>query len=277
LLIPAVVALVKSVRGRDDWMLGYLFAACWIGVYMGMFSLAKTKLPSYITPAYPALAMMVAALIDAWSRGRWMLNVWTPRLAFGTLAAVGLAICIALPLAAREFLPGEMWMGLFGLIPILAALAGYYFAVRDRAGWSAASIGACAALMLTLTFGVVAPRISRYQPVDHLLAEINASSDQPALAGHMAHEPSWVFYAGRTIPIIGHQDRREVGQFLRDPDAFVLTNERALEAIQAELPADVQIIARERCFLKKYNLVVLGRTRNGVRLARQNSDGATIR
>ena len=65
--------------------------------------------------------------------------------------------------------------------------------------------------------------------------------------------------------------------FTADPDAFLLTNERALKELQPHLPPDVESIARERLFLKKYDLVVIGRTREGVQLARQRASETTLR
>jgi 4-amino-4-deoxy-L-arabinose transferase-like glycosyltransferase len=258
-------------------MIGYLFAACWAGVYMGMFALAKTKLPSYITPTYPALAMIAAAYIVMWSRRPSYVSKWTPRLAFGALGVVGLAICIALPLVAREFLPDEMWLGVVGMVPLAAAAVGYTSAVQRRPAWSAASIGVCAVLLSALAFGWIAPRVSRYQPVTGILSRIAESSAHPRLAAHRSHEPSWVFYSRTPIPVIGHGDSQEVAEFLRDPDAFLITNERALEAIEPQLPSDVAIIARERFFLKNYDLIVLGRTRQGVEMAQAQRGNATLR
>ena len=224
-------------------MVGYIFAACWIGVYCGMFSLAKTKLPTYVTPAYPALAMIVAAYVVGWSQGRLRPGVWILRFAYGTLAVVGIGICIGLPIAARQLLPGEIWLGVFGIVPLIAAVCGYIFAVRNRPGLSAASLAACAALLPLVAFGYIAPRVSQRQPVDRLLQQVAESSDRAVLAAHRTHEPSWVFYAGQPIPTIGHRDPDEVGAFLRNPDAFLITTERALVRLDSQLPPDVKVIA----------------------------------
>ena len=277
LMVPAIVALIQQVRQRQTWMMGYLFATCWIGVYIGLFSLARTKLPSYVTPAYPALAIIVSAYIVSWSRSTLKQSVWTPRLAFGSLAIVGVGLTIALPIAASKFLPGEMWLGVLGVIPIVAALCGFVFSAGRRPTYAAMSLGACAVAMLLLAFGVVGPRVSQHQPIDKLLAPVCQSSDQPLLAAHRTHEPSWVFYAGQAIPIIGHRDEQEVSEFLRQPDAFLITTERAFDHLKRQLPEDVEIVARERFFLRDHDLVVIGRTADGVQLARRKSDGSELR
>ncbi len=271
LLVPAVFIGIRRIRNRDPWMIGYLFAACWAGVYMGLFSLAATKLPSYITPAYPALAMVLGAFVDQWTRSPLAFGRWWPRLSFGVLAAMGVVMAVAIPIASKILLPGEAWLGVIGIIPLAGAIAALVFAERKQPAWAMGSLGVAAVLLSTAIFGLVAPRVSQHQHITALLEQIDSHSDRAKIAGHRAHEPSWVFYSGRTIPMLASDKPHEVAEFLRDPDAFVVTTDRALEKLQAELPPDVRPIARERCFLKKYDLVVLGRTPQGVRVARRQA------
>ena len=44
---------------------GAILIACWIAVYFGFFSLCSTKLPSYVVPMYPALAIATALFLEA--------------------------------------------------------------------------------------------------------------------------------------------------------------------------------------------------------------------
>lgn len=277
LLVTAVIAAIRGIRRRDDWLIGYLFSACWIGVYMGMFSLARTKLPSYVTPAYPALATMIGALIVQWIRNPDLVGKWAARAAFGALGAAGMVIAVALPVAAHQYLPGEMWLGLVAIVPLAAAVSGYVFTQRRQPAWAAGCIAACAALLLTTAFGYIGVRVSRHQPIQKVLACIEDSSDHAKLASFLAREPSWIFYSGQSIPAVGHRRPDDAGRFLSDPDAFVLTNDRGLAKLRPHLPPDVEVIARERFFLKKYDLVVLGRTRDGVRQARRTAGEAALR
>ncbi len=129
----SVSSLGRYLQGRSSptwwggsvasspWSSGYVLAVCWIGVYVGLFSLARTKLPSYVTPCYPALALLTACFIQHWTRGAaagW--RGW-PAGAIVTLGLVGLAIAVALPVAAAMFLPGEEWLGAVGLAPLVSA------------------------------------------------------------------------------------------------------------------------------------------------------------
>ena len=58
-----------------------LLTLVWLGVWVGGFSAAATKLPNYVLPAYPAAAFLVAIVaVDAarkaasggWPHPRWM-------------------------------------------------------------------------------------------------------------------------------------------------------------------------------------------------------------
>ena len=268
LLIPSVVGVVARIRQRDNWHIGYIFAACWIGVYMAVFSLAKTKLPSYITPAYPAVAMMLGAFMFRWSRGEATNRIW-PRLSFSALALIGVGIAIGLPIAAHLFTPGDEWLGVLGILPLAAAATCYGLHIRKRPHLAACSMATFAAIFMTASMGFVAAQASKHQRIDLLFEKAYVSSATPKLATHGAHEPSWVFYWGRTIPIVGHEELHDVEAYFRDPDAFLLTTERALPKIQPLLPADIQPLGRERFFMRKYDLILLGRTPGDVKLARE--------
>ena len=55
-----------ALRRRDAWYDGCVLATCWFGVWFLFWSLCKTKLPHYLLPAYPALALLTACFIDRW-------------------------------------------------------------------------------------------------------------------------------------------------------------------------------------------------------------------
>ncbi|MCA9271082.1 MAG: hypothetical protein KDA41_21520, partial [Planctomycetales bacterium] len=240
-----------------------------------MFSLARTKLPSYVTPCYAAMATLIGALIVRWRSAAEPLGRLTTRAAFGSLIAVGLAIAVALPIAAAFFAPGEQWLGLIGAAPIIGGLLGFVYCERRQPALASLSLGVCAVVTATLLFGLAAARISRHQPIDALIANIHQATASPKIAGHGAHEPTWVFYAKQNVAVAG--DPKQAGEFLRDPDAFVITTERALDDLRPHLPADVQTVDRAQFFLKKYDIVVVGRTPEQVRIAHANADASTTR
>ncbi len=65
----------------------------------------------------------------------------------------------------------------------------------------------------------------------------------------------------------------EVSDFLtHKPDRFVITTKRRYTAIQSYLPADIVILAEVPYFLKKEQLIVLGRVKKAPTMARSISE-----
>lgn len=273
--LPLAIDTVLQIRRRDRFHAGYVLAVCWIGVYVVLFSLARTKLPSYVTPCYPALALLVGDYVDRWSRssaavaGRWL------PAAFACLALAGIAFAIGVPLAVQKHLPGEEWLGLIGLTPLAGGVACMGLAWVRNYRTAAGVFGATAVTLATLLFAVGADRADRHQANHLLLAAIEANSADPKIAAYKVLEPSWVFYGGRSIrEISGHSPeaaqmaRQQAVEFLTaSHDRFVITTDARLRDFWTTLPPDVVLLARVPYFLKDEQLVLIGRARTPADIA----------
>src|SRR5262245_43827954 len=180
--LPLVIDIVLQLRRRNCFHAGYLLAVCWIGVYVVLFSLARTKLPSYVTPCYPALALLAGNYIDRWSRqsaavaGRWLIA------AFACLALTGIGIAAAVPIAVKDILPGEEWLGLIGLVPIAGGIVCIAFALIRSYRAAAGSFAFTAITFTALLFAVALGRIDRHQTNHVLWQAIYAHSRAPQVA-----------------------------------------------------------------------------------------------
>jgi 4-amino-4-deoxy-L-arabinose transferase-like glycosyltransferase len=87
-LVPGALRGLKSTGGGDERLAR--FAASWGAVILVAFSLSATKLPGYIAPAVPALAILVA-LDLAGREGRRGGSAWHLTVALAALVALGLA------------------------------------------------------------------------------------------------------------------------------------------------------------------------------------------
>ena len=116
---PVVIEIVARLRRGDRWQAGYVFGACWVGVYLVMFSCASTKLPSYITPCYPGLALLAGDFVYRWTKGEALVSKLWPSLSFATLGFVGVAMIVGLSIACHYLLPGETLVPWIGVIPIV--------------------------------------------------------------------------------------------------------------------------------------------------------------
>ena len=163
LLGPTLVNSVRQIQRRDALRDGCLLAACWFSVWLVFWSLCKTKLPHYILPAYPALALLTGYFIERWlaepgSIGRWQLrNGWL------SIILVGVGVMIALPIVALILLPGEELIGLVGLILVIGGGWCWWETAHDRHRIAAMALALTSVIFLTTAFGFASLRVDRHQ------------------------------------------------------------------------------------------------------------------
>src|SRR5262249_30639730 len=96
----------------------HLFLWCWVGVTVAFFTVSSTKLPNYVLPVYPALALLTARLFDRWRRGELALPAWPLPVGLACLALVGVATALGLLVAGGAIrvpaLRGRQLAGLEG-------------------------------------------------------------------------------------------------------------------------------------------------------------------
>lgn len=259
---PILIDLTTRLRKEDPWRLGYLLAVCWVGVYVGLFSLARTKLPSYITPMYPGLALLAGCFAYHVARNAAEVARRWQQLALAALGIVGAAFLIGLPIIASYFLPGEELLGLIGLVPLTVAVGCYALFERGKtlAGMRAFAMGAVCFTTLSMAF--VTQRVDRRQQSEVLLRAIADHSNQPQVMAYGCLEPSWVFYGPGPIRQVGYKDLIERRQEVlgSGEDTFIITTTQHLDEVKDALPDDMQVIAEAPYFLRNRTLVVLGRT-----------------
>ena len=79
--LPTLLLVVRQLRQGTPHQCALVFVTAWIVLYVGIFSLASTKLPNYILPAYPALAIVAAYFYQHWidhpaQRSSWVAANW---------------------------------------------------------------------------------------------------------------------------------------------------------------------------------------------------------
>jgi 4-amino-4-deoxy-L-arabinose transferase-like glycosyltransferase len=266
-LLATLAHLVAAMRSVDRGQrLAMHLLACWIAAWIGILSLAGTKLPGYVWPAYPALAVATGAFLDAWQRHdipwlRWSRN--PTRLAdaimhIGLLMLLtgGIVVAVGLPLAARRWAPGGEWLGVFGLVPALAAGVGWWAvrAGRPRRAVMAVAVAGC---LLTLSLATVAaPRIGREATPRALFAPAEiAPLSEAALATYRHAPPSLVFYRGGPVPIL--VDAADVTRhFASRSDAVLVVDTRFLDEVRHCIPASHGTVAETRTVSARHLLLI---------------------
>ena len=56
---PTALTIDRQISQGSKYRTAILFALCWIGVQISLFTIASTKLPSYVTPCYPAIGILI--------------------------------------------------------------------------------------------------------------------------------------------------------------------------------------------------------------------------
>ena len=279
LLIPVCLLLWR--KWPEEQKRGIQFCMCWIGVIVGLFSLAQTKLPSYITPCYPGLALAVGWFLSriaepiAEQAKRWTLA------SGAVLILTGIGICIGMPIAASIYLPGEQGLAALGLIPIIGGSAVIYAARRDVT-WTAPSLATCAAAMMLGAFAFAADRVDTHRRHEELFNAIRAENRATPVAVWGVLEPSWVFYSRRSLEVVetnptsrrvtpspanGKWRKESVAtpqDFLsRNPDGILVTTRKLWAKQKAAWGDQLVEIAEAPYFLKKDELIAL-QTRQSV-------------
>lgn len=244
MLLP--MALAKLVRGEFDRRLSALLWA-WIIPTLVIFSIIATKLPHYILPIMPALALLVAASlagpITAADR-RWLAIGWWSLAPLAIVAGIGLVVAAPLPWFAwipdQRPTPGLV-VPAVGLGVLLIALP---LLVRRALRGIGRDRQAAPALIGILTLWVVgltavfclaaAPVVERLKPAAAVAAAIRAGTppNVPVMTmdeGRGFDEPSLYFYLARP-PVRGLRGADQAVAWSQHTGPAVLVTTRPLLA-----------------------------------------------
>ena len=252
----ASLQIARRLRNSQTWTAGDLFCANWAVVYIGFFSLASTKLPSYVLPAYPAVALITARWVTEWLAVPSTLPAWNRRWAFLNLPVIGVLFLVGVPLATARFMPGQWHLGWAGLILVVGGVAACVAAERRQFSRAIQTFGMASILFTACLFGIVAVQVNPHQTSAHLMSRIFAQSPQAQIATFDYFEPSVAYYAGR--PVQRLKTSEQGVSFLKDvPGSFLIIREKNWSNFQAALGPQVQVVERRRRFLKTDDILIL--------------------
>ncbi len=191
----AVLATLAAPRAwalrREPWV---RFLLAWIVPAWIIFELVPTKLPHYVLPLYPAIAILIAEAIDSGklSRNRWLV--------LGTVGWFLIPLILSgLAIAGLVYLTGDL--GLLAWPFALAATVLGFLAWRryEAEGAEAALLRASAAsiLMGIAVAGIALPAMIPLFPSVQLARVVEAAGcPHPMVASVGYDEPSLVFLLG---------------------------------------------------------------------------------
>lgn len=273
-LTLSLTELVRNIRRGGQWNASYLLASCWAATYIAFFSLARTKLPSYVLPAYPALAIITAAWVEAWLADPARYRGLLLRAALGAVPLVGIGIVIVLPIVAHFVLPGEGMLGLFGLLLVAGGAYVCWQSELGHARRAAAALALTSVLFSMVLFGYGAARVGSYQNSSQVVATARRNAGGPVrLATFDYFVPSLAYYAADRVDRLPNEEA--VARFFREaPHGYLVTRDAQLDKLVGLLPHDVSVLSRQRRFLRTGEVVVIGRPAQTVHRAPPRRSGA---
>jgi 4-amino-4-deoxy-L-arabinose transferase-like glycosyltransferase len=270
-LPQALVHLVRRVRSHDLWSRGDMFLVCWAGLYLVFFSFSRTKLPNYVLPAYPAIALVTGAFLEKWLSRRAVVNVPWLRWAFISVAIAGGGTVVGLSAATLWASLGSMAIGLVGAPLLVGGVVALMLYDRDRRQGALATFATTAVVFVLGGFAVVAPMVNAQHSAPQLVGAWSerVNADTPLAAfGHL--DPSEVYYASRQVRVFNSPADVQAF-FTAVPQGALLVRSDAYGRMASSLPAGVRVLDRRKRFLKDGELMLLGRP-DAVRQTAQRSE-----
>jgi 4-amino-4-deoxy-L-arabinose transferase-like glycosyltransferase len=211
------------------------FLLCWISTWIIFFSCAQTKLPNYIAPIYPALALLCGWWLASWTDYRLSVPDWLLGITLLGLGIVGLGVSAGLVLACGwiplevlqgRTIPGLAWLTWLGAIPILGAGHAWKSWRADRR--RSAILGAIVSGLLFVAVGAAfGPVLVDSAKISHRLGQaIAAQQKEPEIrvACYGWFQPSVVFYVGR--PIANLRQSQHARDWLEHPlESYLIVSE----------------------------------------------------
>jgi 4-amino-4-deoxy-L-arabinose transferase-like glycosyltransferase len=245
----------------------FRFLVCWIAVYIVFFSVAGTKLPNYILPIYPAVAILTARFLDHWHRKLIDPPGWVIILSLCGLALVGIAVSfglilaggiVDLPILRGRRLPGlEIWAGM-GAVPVLGAALAWWLARRNRRWEMVASLPVTAVLFTGPLAAWGAIQVDAFKAPRPLVQQAHAcQTDRDIRIGCFRfYQPSLVFYCHREVKVFDEED--QALEFLQNPlPVYLFVPAKVWQTMAGKVRGGPRILAWHADLYKGYEVVVV--------------------
>jgi 4-amino-4-deoxy-L-arabinose transferase-like glycosyltransferase len=253
-LLPWSAALPSSLarsirkltrgREREGGVLGTTYALCWFGAVLGIFGLSASKLASYVLPAFPAAAFLIA---EYWCQE-------LPRSRRGEHAARGpVAVAwagAAIAVAAAAALTAATSRGRFATpgpapyviaaVVVAAALFAVLAVTRGRLLWFA-SLQAASSLALVLGAVVyVGPGLAAAESTKSLVERLETSGLADEVVGtYRVPDVSLDFYWPRPLRRVTDADEL-TRRVATEPGRLWIVRANELDALAAESRLEVK-------------------------------------
>lgn len=260
------------------------FVVCWAAVYLVIFSLAGTKLPNYVLPAYPALAIFCGRFFAVWMTDIRCVNPKWLHLGWALMIFLGFAIALGFPAMSFVSSEGQTLLDRFGLDSVSQqrmawfALAGVPLCLFGALGWlafgqrqwklsgAAFTLGAIALIGLLTQF--VAPQADRWQGAQRMAESFGQEQREKGFVSVPSEtdttivvlgqfRPSLVFYFGQVVHF-SSSNEDAIEKSKSSLESMLITTEEHLRQLQDHLSQDPHVIERIGSLPGQDKLLVVG-------------------
>jgi 4-amino-4-deoxy-L-arabinose transferase-like glycosyltransferase len=255
----ALWSSAKDVQDGGSRRSSAAFILCWICCYLGFFTLAATKLPNYVVPCYPALALVTGAWLSAVTT-RATNRDWRLIAGYATLGIVGVAAAIGLGIAAQKMLKIDPSLALPGIVALVGAVVCLMLLRGNRMRASLANFVATCLLMTATAMTYTATRISPLADGPNLAQTIRslplAEPHALRVATYRYSPPTLIYYLHHPVDRLDSID--SAAQCLDRGDVVVMPRD-IYDRERDHLPSDAKVLGEEQRFLKDTSAVIVGR------------------
>ena len=225
-LLPAAVAWWRGITSRAPSFDAMFWLALWALVVLAFFSASSSKLPAYVLPIFPALALLTGKYLA--EGGRRLL------VAQGAILAV-LGIAAALVIQGRggpAYAAYVPWLAAAGVV---AGILGMLSLIKRISVVALAAAGFLATQLAIIGHGAIAERFSAAALIASV--EPKPPANVPVYAVD-AYDHSLPWYLRRTVTMVAYRD--ELGVAIDwEPSRFVPT----VDAFERAWPSQPQAYA----------------------------------
>ncbi|MEN0111165.1 MAG: glycosyltransferase family 39 protein [Planctomycetota bacterium] len=259
--VSIVGNVARCRKGASDAR-SHAFALAVVAAWVGVFSIAATKLPNYVIPCYVGLATTTAAWLVERARAFDSAKLRTTRVWLGagmaSAAIVGVVLCAALGYVGGPLMGGTAWIGAVGLAPLVGGLAGLWLLREGAARRAVVAFGAACFAFAFAAHTLVGPAASPYADGPRIAAAVAAletATGRPLrVATHRYTTPTVVWELDRHVPGL---EADAAAAMLAKPDAVVAMTREAYDELRASLAPSVGVLAEEGRFLRRHKRIVL--------------------
>jgi 4-amino-4-deoxy-L-arabinose transferase-like glycosyltransferase len=257
---------LASCGPRED-RAAFRFLWCWIGIYLIFFTASSTKLPNYILPVYPPLALLTAHFLDGWRASIFMPPAWVLRMTLICLGLLGVGASLGFLVAGdvialeglhvRSF-PGLGWGAVLGLVLVLAAAMAWHYFTRQARNKVVGAVAAAAVLFVGCLGAWLGAVLNPYKAPQELATKVrrHLNARDFRVGCYAYFQPSLVFYSLHEIENLA--EMQDALDFLASPlPVYLYLPGPVWDSWQMQGAPRYHVLGRSQDLYKNYEVVVV--------------------